>query len=138
MDLVPYLNFAGNCREAFQFYERALGGRIEYLMTFGESPMAAETPAELRNQVMHASIKVGDAVLMASDSPPEHFEQASGTYVCIVNDDPDEGGRIFGELEKGGTVVMPYQPTFWAKGFGMVKDRFGTPWMLNCGNAMEE
>ncbi len=135
MHFVPYLNFNGNCREAFEFYEKTLGGRIESLMTFGESPMASQTPADQHHLVLHATIQVGNATLMASDAPPQHYEPASGIWVCIVNDDTDEAERIWKAVEPGGSVVMPFGPTFWAKRFGMVKDRFGTPWMINSGEA---
>lgn len=130
MKIAPYLIFNGNCGEAFRFYHELLGGELD-LMTFADSPMADETPAEQRDMVMHVALNVGDQLLMGSDSPPEHFEQPQGTFVSLMVDGPDEAERVFRALEKGGQVRMPLEKTFWAERFGMVIDRFGTPWMVN-------
>jgi PhnB protein len=132
MQLQPYLNFNGDCAEAFRLYEKVLGGKIEGMMTHGESPMAGQTPPEWRDRIMHARLVVGDAVLMASDAPPEYYSKPQGNYVSIGVDDPSEAERIFHALAEGGTVQMPFEKTFWSAGFGMLIDRFGTPWMINC------
>ena len=131
MKFSPYLNFNGQCAEAFRFYERVLGGKLE-MTTHGETPMAGEVPPEMKDRVMHARLVVGDQVLMGSDSPPEYFQQPQGLYVAIQIEDTEKGERIWNALAEGGTVTMPFQETFWAAGFGMVTDRFGTPWMVNC------
>src|ERR671935_2084828 len=83
----PYLNFNGQCAEAFKLYEQVLGGKA-VIMRFGESPMAAQVPPEQRNYVLHARLEVGDTVLMASDAPPDRFEGVKGTYVNLSLDDP--------------------------------------------------
>jgi PhnB protein len=132
MQLIPHLNFNGRCAEAFKFYEQCLGGRIVMMHRHGESPVAAEVPAEWRDQILHARLEVGDAVLMASDSPPEYYERPQGFYVAILAAKPAEADRIFNALADRGTVKLPIQQTFWAARFGMVVDRFGTPWMINC------
>jgi PhnB protein len=132
MKLNPYLNFNGQCEAAFKFYEQCLGGRIEGMMTHGDSPMADQTPAAMRDRIMHVSMRVGDQVLMGSDSPPEYYQQPQGLYVTINIDDPAEAERIFHALAEGGTVQMPLEKTFWAERFAMFVDRFGTPWMINC------
>jgi PhnB protein len=133
MEFTPYLNFNGQCAEAFRFYEQVLGGRIEMMMTNGESPMAEQVPPALRDRVMHARLAVGDQVLFASDAPPEYYQKPQGLYVSIQVDEPAEAERIFRSLAEGGTVMMPFEKTFWAAGgFGMLVDRFGTPWMVNC------
>ena len=132
MQINPYLVFNGQCAEAFRFYERVLGGRIDFMQTFGESPMAGETPPEWHGWVMHATLSVDGQRLMGSDSPPEHFEKPAGTSVSINVERASEGERIFDALAEGGTVKMPFQKTFWAAGFGMCVDRYGTPWMVNC------
>ena len=133
MQITPYLNFDGQCRAAFQFYERCLGGQIPMMMTYGESPMAAQTPAEQRDRIMHTRLQVGDAMLMGSDMPPEPCgEGMKGSQVTIGVDNPAEAERIFNALSEGGTVRMPIQETFWAVRFGMLVDKFGISWMVNC------
>jgi len=133
MQLIPYLNFNGQCAEAFRFYEQCLGGKIVMLQTHGQSPIADEVPPDWHDRIMHARLEVGDAVLMASDSPSEYYERPQGLYVAIQVTDPAEADRIFQALADRGTVKLPIQQTFWAVRFGMVVDRFGTPWMVNCG-----
>jgi PhnB protein len=128
----PYLNFDGDCAEAFRFYERVLGGRIEAMTTHGDSPIADQVPPAWHDRIMHARLVVGDAVLMASDSPPEHYQKPAGLYVTLNVQDPAEADRIFNALAENGTVTMPIDKTFWAERFGMLVDRFGTPWMINC------
>src|SRR5919112_5802116 len=136
MQLNPYLMFDGQCEAAFRFYEQALGGTIVAIMTFGESPMAEQTPAELRGQIMHARLIVGDTVLLGSDAPGERYEKMKGFSVALGVDEPAEAERVFNALAAGGTVTMPIQETFWARRFGMLTDRFGTPWMVNCEKPM--
>jgi PhnB protein len=132
MKMNPYLSFNGNCAEAFKFYEQCLGGKIAMSMTYGESPMADQTPPEFRGKIMHTRLVAGDMVLMASDSPPGRHEAMKGFQVSLIVETPAEAERIFHALEEGGTVHMPLQETFWATRFGMLVDRFGTPWMVNC------
>ena len=136
MQVNPYLNFDGQCAEAFRFYERVLGGKIEAMMTHGESPIAGEVPPEWHDRILHARLVVGDQVLMASDSPPELYQKPQGLYVSLQVKRPAEARRIFDALAENGTVTMPFEKTFWAAGgFGMLVDRFGTPWMINCEQA---
>ena len=132
MQLNPYLMFDGRCEAAFKFYEKALGGKIEAMMTYGGSPMAEQTSPEMRNKIMHARLSVGDKLLMASDAPPDRREAMKGFSVTLSIDDPGEAERIFHALSEAGTVQMPIQKTFWAARFGMLVDQFGTPWMINC------
>jgi PhnB protein len=94
--------------------------------------MAEQTPPEKLDKIMHASLIVGDTVLMGSDAPPQFFEKPQGFSVSLVFDDAVEAEQIFNALAENGTVQMPIQETFWAARFGMVVDRFGTPWMINC------
>ena len=135
MQLNPYLTFDGRCAEAFKFYEQCLGGKIEGMLTHGASPMAEQVPAEWRDKIMHARLVVGDAVLMGSDAPPQHREEVKGFSVSIGVDRPADAERIFAALAKDGTVRLPIQETFWAARFGMLVDRFGIPWMINCEKA---
>jgi PhnB protein len=137
MHLNAYLNFDGDCRAAFEFYAKCLGGKIEMMLSHGESPVAEQTPAGWRDKIMHARLVVGDQMLMGSDSPPEHHEKAQGFAVSIIVDEVKEAERIFQALSDQGTVRMALQETFWAQRFGMLTDRFGTPWMVNCPRPME-
>jgi PhnB protein len=132
MQLSPYLTFNGQCEAAFKAYERCLGGKIEMMMTHGESPMADQTPPESRDKILHASLIVGDNLLMGSDCGDEHQEQLKGFSVSINVKDQAEAERIYNELSENGQVRMPLQKTFWASKFAMFVDRFGVPWMINC------
>jgi PhnB protein len=135
MQINPYLFFKGNCEEAFRFYEQVLGGRIEAMFPHEGSPAAEHVAPEWRSKIMHARLVVGDTVLMASDAPPGHQEGMGGFSVSLNVDDSTEAERIFAALGENGTVRMPIQETFWAVRFGMLVDRFGTPWMVNCEKA---
>jgi PhnB protein len=130
--LNPYLSFNGNCEAAFKFYERVLSGKDLTLMTFENSPMADQVPANWRKKVMHARITLGDEILMGSDPPPDRYEPIKGISISLGIDKPEEAERIFHALAENGTVRMPIQKTFWAIRFGMLVDQFGTPWMVNC------
>ena len=132
--LDPYLTFNGTCAEAMRFYEQTLGGKIEMMMTHGESPMAAQTPPGSANRIMHARLALDDRVLMASDSMAgEPFEGMKGFSLSLMYPTAAAAQPIFTALAQGGRVIMPLQKTFWAEGFGMLIDRFGTPWMINAG-----
>jgi len=135
LQLNPYLIFNGQCEAAFKFYEKCLGGKIEATMTHGDSPMSQQVPEEWRKKIMHARMTVGDVVLMGSDAPPDHYQAPQGFSLSIGAKDPAEAERIFNELAQNGKVQMPLQKTFWAVRFGMVVDRFGIPWMVNCEQA---
>lgn len=135
MQLTPYLNFNGQCEAAFKFYEQCLGGEIEAMIPHGETPAAEHVPSEWQDKIMHARLVAGDAVLMGSDAPPEYYEEAKGFSVSLQIDDPDDAERVFHALAEGGEVRMPIQETFWAARFGMLVDRFGIPWMVNCETA---
>jgi PhnB protein len=131
LEISPYVHFNGQCREAFQFYERCLGGTIAEVHTFGESPMKDQVPPDWQDKVMHVRLTVGNFALMGSDAPPPHFAPPQGISVSIVLPDAAQAERIFNQLADGGKVAMPFQKTFWSPGFGMTTDRFGIPWMVN-------
>jgi PhnB protein len=126
-----YLTFDGRCRAAFEHYAKVLGGEIEVIMTHGESPMAEQTPPELRDKVMHAKLNLRDSVLMGADAPPDRYERPQGFSVAVHVDSAAEAERVFAALAEKGTVQMPLQETFWAIRFGALVDRFGIPWMVN-------
>lgn len=126
-----YLFFDGECEAAFKFYEQCLGGKIDEMMTYGDAPMSEEIPSEQRDRIMHANLTVGGMVLMGSDTPPDGFQKPQGFSVNLQFDDLVEAERIFQKLAENGTVKMPFQETFWSTRFGMLVDRFGTPWMID-------
>ncbi len=132
MRLNPYLHFNGQCEAAFKFYEKVLGGKIEALIPHAGTPAEAHTPPEWRDKIMHVRMRVGEDVLMGSDAPPGHFSPPQGFSVSLQIKNPADGERIFNALAAEGKVIMPFQQTFWAVGFGMLVDRFGIPWMVNC------
>ena len=131
MQIIPHLNFNGQCREAFENYAKVLGGEIMYMGTYAEMPGADQFPPEMQKLIMHTTIKLDDQLIMGADSPPDRYEKPQGLWVSINVKDPGDAERIFNELSEGGNVVMPFQKTFWSPGFGMCTDRFGTPWMVN-------
>jgi PhnB protein len=133
MQIHPYLTFDGDCAEALATYARVLGGTLEARHTFGGSPMAKDMPPEWQDRVMHAQIRVGDALIMGSDAPPPYFQKPQGISVSLVFEEIGEGQRVFDALAEGGSVKMAFGATFWAKGFGMCVDRFGIPWIINAG-----
>lgn len=132
MKIYPYLNFNGQCEEAFQFYERCLGGKVYALMTYKGTPMVDHIPEDWGDKILHAALTVDGEMILGSDAPPKQYEKPQSTYVCLQIDKVEEADRIFNELSAGGSVSMPIQKTFWADRFGMFTDRFGTPWMVNC------
>ena len=136
MKLNPYLAFDGQCREAFEFHEKTLGGRISFIQTIGESPMASNTPSEAHGRIMHVTLQIGDQALQGADAPPGQFTKPAGSCVAAHLGDVAEGERVFSTLAQNGKVQMPFQATFWAKGFGMLIDQFGTPWIVNAGQVI--
>jgi PhnB protein len=135
MQMNPYLSFNGQCEAAFKFYELLFGGEILMMMRYGDGPTDEDTAPASKDQIMHARLAVGDELLMGADSPPQYYEPMKGMVVTLGIEEPEEADRIFQALADGGTVTMPIQETFWAQRFGMVTDRYGTPWMINCERA---
>ena len=131
MKINAYLNFDGRCADAFRFYERALGGKIELMMTHGESPMADKTPPGWKDRILHVRLAVGDQVLMGSDIPPEYTSKPAGFAVSLNVDSAADAERIFKALSDRGRVTLPLDRTFWAERFGMLVDGFGIPWMID-------
>jgi PhnB protein len=130
-EINAYLTFDGNCAEAMRFYESTLGGKLS-LMTAAESPMASKVPPDAANRVVHAHLSADGGILMASDSMGgQPYERMQGFSVSLQYPTAAEARRVFDALAAGGRVVMPMEKTFWSEGFGMLVDRFGTPWMVN-------
>lgn len=131
MQVNTYLAFGGECRAAFEMYERVLGGKIAFMMTNGESPMAAQTPPEMKNKVMHASLQIpGGGVIQGADHPQGRAVKPSGFSVSLTVRDKAEAERVFKGLSEGGKVQQPLQQTFFSPAFGMCIDRFDVPWMV--------
>ena len=130
MKLNVYLNYGGNCRQAFEFYEQHLGGKITMLTTHGEQPDASKVPPNLKQAVLHARLELGDSVLMGADVPPERFQPMRSAYLTLIVDSVAEAERIYELLIYRGEIFMKMEETFFAKRFAMLRDRFGTSWML--------
>lgn len=139
MQIQPYLNFSGNCREAFEFYAKALNGKIQMMLTHSEVPADAGMPPcapEWENKIMHTSLAVGDAILMGADAPPDHYKKPVGFSVNLQINNIAEAERVYKELSEGSPqILMPMAQTFWAARFAMFYDRFHIPWMINCNPA---
>ncbi len=138
MNLNAHLMFNGECKAAFEYYERCFGGKIITMITWGESPMKDQAPEGAYDRILHASLKVGENVLLGADAPSRDYQQPQGFYIALGIDDAAEAERIFYALAKNGTVQMPLQQTFWATRFGVVVDQFGIPWEINCGSELPD
>lgn len=125
----PYLSFNGQCETAFKFYEQLLGARITFIQTWGDSPAAEHIAPEARHLIIHASLDLGESIVMGVDSPPGSYEPPQGFHVVLHFKETAEAERVFNALAENGTVKMRFGPTFFAAGFGMCVDRFGIPSM---------
>jgi PhnB protein len=131
----PYIAFRGNCREAIDFYKQALGAEELFSQTYGESPMADMGSADA---IMHATIKVGENhIMMCDDFHTENFTTGGNISLAVGLNDVDQAKSIFANLSDGGNVSMPLDKTFWAEAFGMLTDKFGINWMVNCDQPQE-
>jgi PhnB protein len=132
----PYLNFDGNCEEAFNFYKSVFGGEFQMIQRISETPHADNLPANERNRIMHVSLPVGKGnILMGSDTMPSMGHKlviGNNNHISIHPDTKAETDKIFNALSAGGTVTMPLEETFWGAYFGMFADKFGVLWMINC------
>jgi PhnB protein len=135
MKLNPHLSFSGQCEAAFSFYQRLFGGKCVTMLKYGDSPMAEQVPPEWRGKIVHATLTAADFVLMGADVLPGHYERPQGFAVMLGMDNPADAERIYHALAENGKVQMPLQKTFWADAFGVVVDRFGIPWEINCKQA---
>jgi PhnB protein len=132
--LDPYLFFDGNCAQAMRFYQATLGGKLEALLTYAESPEPNQCPPGSKDRIMHACIDLGGQMLMASDTPEgQPYDGMKNVALSLNYPSADEAKRIFDALAQGGKVIMPMAPTFWADSFGMLTDRYGTSWMVGGG-----
>ena len=127
MRLDPYVNYRGTCEEAFRFYEKHLGGRITSIARHSDMP-SPQIPADWKSKVLHARIEIGNSVLMGADIPAA--EPMRSTYLTLTTDTEQEAERLYGLLGEGGEVFMKMEKTPFANRFAMLRDRFGTSWML--------
>ena len=132
VDLSAYLGFKGDCEAAFKRYEELLGARLGLLFRYADSPMADVVPPGWDSKIMHGSITIGNQLLEGADVPPERYEEPKGFSLSLNVPTAADAERLFQQLSDGGRVVYAIEKTFWSERFGMVIDRFGIPWMINC------
>jgi len=130
MQLHTYLNFGGNCEQAFQFYQEHLGGNITMLMRHGDAPGPSQTAPDWKNKVLHARMNLGGTELLGADIPPDRFQPMRSAYLTLTLASVEEAERVHGLLAEGGQIFMPLAETFFAARFSMLRDRFGTSWMI--------
>lgn len=133
MQVIPYLSFNGQCEEAFRFYEKRLDGKITFITTYGDALAADQIPEGCSNKIIHATLAVGDQVLQGADMLPGQYQIPQGFSLSLNIVDPREAERIFDALAESGAVKFHLEQTFWAQLFGMLTDKFGIPWKINCG-----
>src|SRR6185436_4699402 len=137
MEMTAYLSFKGDCEAAFKFYEQCLGAQPGAIFRYAGSPMAGQVPPDWSDKVMHASLTVGGQAIMAADVMPDQYEEPKAFSLSLQMKSVEDAERIFRGLATEGRVVMQLEKTFWADRFGMVVDRFGIPWLINCEGASQ-
>ena len=130
MRLNTFLNFGGNCEQAFRFYEQHLGGKVTMLMRRDGQPDQPLTWPGWEQTVQYAIMKLGETELMGADVAPDRFQPMRSAYLSLTVAGAEEAERIYALLSDGGEVFMPMAETFFAVRFGMLRDRFGTSWMV--------
>jgi PhnB protein len=125
----PYIAFRGNCREAIEFYKMALDAEVLFSQTVGESPLSDIGPA---GSIMHCTIKVGDSLIMMCDDPKSEAVAGGNISLAIGLNDPERARQLFENLAQDGSTLMPLEKTYWAEAFGVVADKFGIKWIVNC------
>ena len=131
----PYLNFAGNTEEAFNFYKSVFGGEFVMLQRFSDTPDGSKMSPDIQNKIMHVSLPIGkNNILMATDACEEmgfNLKQGNNFYICISPDSKEEADKLFNGLAEGGKINMPLQDMFWGAYYGDLTDKFGIGWMVN-------
>lgn len=130
MKLYTHLNYGGNCEQAFRFYEQHLGGKITMMMTHGEQPVPNNVSPDWQKAILYARMSLGETEIIGNDVPPEHFQPMRSVYLSLRVASTEEAERIYALLSDEGQIFMPMQETFYAFRFGMLRDRFGTSWMI--------
>ena len=132
LDASVSLSFNGECEAAFKLYERLLGAKAEFVITWGASPLADDVPREWQDKILFARLRARHMTLLGGDIPSPSYRPPTGFTLCLSADDDAEAERLFATLAEGGTVQMALQPTFFATRYGEVVDRFGIPWEIRC------
>jgi PhnB protein len=127
----PHLTFDGQCRPAFQMYQRIFGGDLATMLSYGDSPMASQTDSEFHDRIVHAALRLKDHELTGVDVLPQDYKRPQGFFVTMTVDDSKRAAKVFDALAEGGMILLPFVPTFWSPGFGVVVDRYGVPWEIN-------
>ena len=131
MKLYTYLNYGGNCEQAFRFYEQHLGGKVTLMVRHGEKPNPGDVPPEWRQAILHARLHIGETELLGADIPPDRFQPMRSAYLTLSASSAEEAERIYALLSDGGTIFMPLEKeNFFASRFAMLRDKFGTSWMI--------
>jgi PhnB protein len=137
MRISPHLCFDGQCREAIQLYQRILGGTIETMLTYGESPMASATDAGWHDRIVHATLLLDGIELTGVDLLPGSYHRPQGFFITLSVDGAARARDIFKSLSEGGMVQVPFEKTFWSPGFGVLVDRFNIPWEINATDGQD-
>jgi PhnB protein len=132
LEVAAYLSFKGDCEAAFKCYEEVLGAKLGLFFRYADSPMADVVPEGWETKVMHGSVRIDGKLLEGADVPPERYERPQGFSLSLNVKSVEDAERVFESLRSGGEVRYPIAKTFWSERFGMVIDRFGIPWMINC------
>jgi PhnB protein len=132
MRISPHLCFNGQCEVAFRHYQQVLGGQIATMLSYGDSPMAAQVEPRWHSRIIHATLKLDEYELTGVDVPTNDYQRPAGFFVTLSIADLDKTERIYRALSDGGTIGMPLQKTFWSAGFAVFTDRYGVPWEINC------
>jgi PhnB protein len=132
MSLSIHLIFDGQCETAFRFYEECFGAKVITMLKWSESPAASQAPPGAADRIMHATLKLADSYVFGADAFPGKYETPKGFSVLFSVGNPQEAEQVFQKLADGGNVTMPLQETFWAKSYGVVTDKYGIPWEINC------
>jgi PhnB protein len=131
MKLHTYLNYGGNCEEAFRFYEKHLGGKILAMLTHNQAPaQGPAVPDSWKSKILYSRMTLGETDIMANDVPSDRFQPMRSVYLSLTVDSIAEAERIHNLLADGGQIFMPMQETFFAFRFSMLRDKFGTSWMI--------
>ena len=131
MRFSPHLCFDGQCRAAMQLYQKILGGRIQTMLTYGESPMASSTDPRWHDRILHATLVLDEVELTGTDMIPGSYHRPQGFFLTLTVDGVTRAKEIFKSLSEGGAIHLPFEKTFWSPGFGVLVDRFHVPWEIN-------
>lgn len=134
MRISPHLCFDGQCREAIQLYQRILGGTIETMLTYGESPMASSTDPRWHDRIVHATLVLDEIELTGVDMISGSYRRPQGFFITLAVDGVARAQDIFKSLSQGGVIHVPFEKTFWSPGFGVLVDRFNIPWEINASD----